>query len=304
MNIVRLTALMAGACVGVCGSAVGAEWGAWGMREAGKEAAEQPAPESKDRPHVTLSVVSEHAAFVPGSTATLGLVFTMEPHWHIYYNGAPGGGNPPAIDEATLPKGFELGEIQWPAPKRYVAPGGIYDSVYENQVTLLLPLKVPANAKVGEKAKIKLKLNWLECSDVCVFGNGEGGIELPIVAAGTKPERAPGASQIDQARQMFPKMLPTDGSVKADLADAVLTLRAEGAERLEFYPGPTCSDIEGQPDATIAKSGEMKIKFEVPNKEQSRADGVLGVWPKGGGSPSYYRIDAGVATRSRGSGGH
>lgn len=294
MNIVHLTALVAGACVGICGNALGAA-------AAGAEGAEQPAAESKDRPHVTLNVISENASLVAGSTATLGLVFTMEPHWHIYYNGAPGGGNPPSIDEASLPKGFELGEIQWPAPKRYVAPGGIYDSVYENQVTLLLPLKVPANAKVGEKAKIKLKLSWLECSDVCVFGNGEGGIELPIVAAGTKPERAPGASQIDQSRQLFPKMLPTDGSVTAELADAVLTVRAEGAERLEFYPGPNCSDIGGQPDATIAKSGEMKVKFEVPNKEQSRADGVLGVWPQGGGNPSYYRIDAGVA---RGSGGH
>lgn len=284
MSTVYLTALLAGTTV--AGFAIGAE---------------QPAPESKDRAHVTLNIVSEHGTLVPGSTETLGLSFKMEPHWHIYFNGAPGGGNPPSIDESSLPKGYELGEIQWPGPKRYVAPGGIYDSVYEDQVTLLIPLKVPANAKPGDKAKLKLKMTWLECSDVCVFGRGESSIELPVAAAGAKPERAPGASQIEQARQNLPKALPTDGSVKAALNDGVLTMQAEGAERLEFYPGPNCSDIEGMPEATASKSGELKIKFEVPNKIQSKADGILGVWPKGGGSPSYYRINAGTAA---GAGGH
>mgnify|MGYP001174191089 FL=1 len=273
--------LMAGAAIGLFAGSSGH--------------AREPAggsPESKDRPHVRFRIISEHTELTPGSTETLGLVFTMDPHWHVYYKGAPGGGNPPSIDEANLPKGYSLGEIQWPAPKRYVAPGGIYDSVYEEEITLLVPLTVPASAAAGDKAKIGLKLNWLECSDVCVFGQGEDTKTISVSGADSKPARSPDASLIDKSRSLLPKPWPTEGA-KAELRDGVLTIQVPGAERLEFYPGPECSDIKAADLATIAKSETMTIKFEGANKTQASADGVLGIWRKGSPEPSYYVMKKG-----------
>jgi len=267
----------------MAGAAIGLFAGSYGH-------AKEPAggsPESKDRPHVRFRIISEHKELTPGSTETLGLVFTMDPQWHVYYKGAPGGGNPPSIDEASLPKGYSLGEIQWPAPKRYVAPGGIYDSVYEEEITLLVPLTVPASAAPGDKAKIGLKLNWLECSDVCVFGQGEDTKTISVGGADSKPARSPDASLIDKSRSLLPKPWPTEGA-SAELRDGVLTIQVPGAERLEFYPGPECSDIKGADLATIAKSETMTIRFEGANKDQASADGVVGVWRKGSPEPSYY----------------
>ncbi|MGH7243906.1 MAG: protein-disulfide reductase DsbD domain-containing protein [Phycisphaerales bacterium] len=271
--------------------AAGSSLGIFGLGMLGFAAEPQSgSPESKDRPHVTFRIISEHAELTPGLTETLGLVFKLEPHWHIYFKGAPGGGNPPAIDNSNLPKGYSLGEIQWPAPKRYVAPGGIYDSVYEDEVTLLVPLTVPVNAKAGEKAKIGLKLGWLECSDVCVFGKGEDVKSFAVGGSGSKPSRSADASLIDKSRAQMPKPWPSEGA-KAELRDGVLTLQVAGAERLEFYPGQECSDVEGQPDATIAKLDSLTIKFTDANKDQIVADGILGVWLPGAATGSYFVVN-------------
>ncbi|MBX3389031.1 MAG: hypothetical protein KF691_06200 [Phycisphaeraceae bacterium] len=247
------------------------------------------APESKDRPHVKFRIISEHAELTPGTTETLGLVFTMEPHWHVYYKGAPGGGNPPSIEKSDLPKGYSLGEIQWPAPKRFVAPGGIYDSVYEEEVTLLLPMTVPASAKPGDKAKIRLKLGWLECSDVCVFGAGEDTATLAVGAEADKPARSADAGKIEKSRSLMPRPFPTD-TASLEFRDGVLAIQVPGAERLEFYPGPECADIKEVWEATLSKSETMTLKFEGANKDQMVADGILGVWLKGAAQPSYYTV--------------
>lgn len=250
------------------------------------------APESKDRPHVKFRIISEHAALTPGQTETLGLVFTMEPHWHVYYKGAPGGGNPPTIDEANLPKGYALGEIQWPAPKRYIAPGDIYDSVYEGEIALLVPLTVPATAKAGDVAKIGLKLNWLECSDVCVFGKGEDSASLTVGSTDTKAARSADASLIDKSRSLMPKPWPTDGA-KADLANGVLAIQVPGAVRLEFYPGPGSSEVKDAAGSTAADTDKLTIRYEGANKDQVTADGVLGVWRSATAEPVYYVVKKG-----------
>lgn len=246
-------------------------------------------PESKDRPHVKFRIISEHATLTPGETETLGLVFTMEPHWHVYYNGAPGGGNPPTIDESSLPKGYALGEIQWPAPKRFVAPGEIYDSVYEGEIALLVPLKVPATAKAGEVANIGLKLNWLECSDVCVFGKGEDTKAIPVGSTDAKAARSADASLIDKSRSLMPRPWPTEGA-KADLTNGVLTIQIPGAARLEFYPGPESSEVKDAAGSTVSQSESLTIRYESANKDRITADGVLGVWRRASADPEYYVV--------------
>jgi len=285
MNHSLVGALAATSKLGVLGLVAGAAFSMFGLTAEPQGSA----PDTKDRPHVKFRIISEHAELVPGTTETLGLVFTMEPHWHIYYKGAPGGGNPPAIEEIKLPKGYSLGEIQWPAPKRYVAPGDIYDSVYEGEVTLLVPLTVPANAKASDKPSIGLKLGWLECSDVCVFGKGEDSKSLALKTDGGKPARSADAPLIDKSRAAMPAPWPADGA-KAEFRDGVLTIQVTGAERLEFYPGQDSSDVKAPAESTASKSENLTIRFEGANKDQLTADGILGVWRQGVSEPVYYTL--------------
>jgi thiol:disulfide interchange protein DsbD len=250
----------------------------------------QPGAENKNRPHVSLKIVSEETHLRPGATQTLGLVFTMEPHWHVYYKGLEGGGNPPKIEQATLPDGYTLGEIEWPAPQRYVAPGDVYDSVYEGQVTLLVPLNVPKDAKPGEKVTIGVKMNWLECSEVCVFGAGQSSIALKVSADAAK--KSDDATLIDASRAKMPTALPTDGSIVVKVAGGAMTVQATKATRLEFYPGAECTDVDDPAKHTRADGPTLKVPFAGPNKNRARGFGVLGVWAGPGEKPAYHRIDA------------
>lgn len=249
----------------------------------------QPGADNKNRPHVTLKLISEETHLRPGATQTLGLVFTMEPHWHIYYKGLEGGGNPPKIEEAKLPEGYSFGEIEWPAPQRYIAPGDVYDSVYEGQVTLLVPLHVPKDAKPGEKVTIGVKMNWLECSEVCVFGAGESSIALPVSPDAAK--KSDDAKLIDASRARMPVPLPTDGSIAAKVAGGALTVQASNATRLEFYPGSECTDLDEPAKNTRADGPTLKVPFVGPDKNRARAFGVLGVWSGAEKKPAYFRID-------------
>src|ERR1700722_9102048 len=43
------------------------------------------APDDANGDHVKASLISEQAAFVPGTTAWIGLRLTHEPHWHTYW---------------------------------------------------------------------------------------------------------------------------------------------------------------------------------------------------------------------------
>ncbi|MBS0187644.1 MAG: hypothetical protein JSS51_06215 [Planctomycetes bacterium] len=280
-----MQALLTVAIAGGLGLAMSGACGWEGWTGSQSEQSEQPA--SKDRPHATFRIIAENTELAPGKTEMLGLQFKIEPHWHLYYNGAPGSGNPPQIEQAKLPPGYSLGPIQWPAPKRYVAVGGIYDSVYENEVTLLVPLNVPSTAQAGDSATISLKLGWLECSDVCVFGKGE---DTKVIKVGTGGQRSADAASIDRFRALLPQPWPASGA-QLVLNGSKLQIKIDGATRLEFYPGPDCSDIAGMPEANVAKGDSLTLTFEGTNKDQATADGVLGVWRGDGAKPEYYRVN-------------
>ena len=106
------------------------------------------------------------------------------------------------------------------------------------------PRDRPGGYKGGQKVIIGLR--WRGLSDVrCVFGKGQAWIELAVRPKDRKPK--PGAKRRRSPRAancVVP--LPTDGRCSAELADgACLQIPCAGAERLEFYPGQHCSDIEG-----------------------------------------------------------
>lgn len=249
------------------------------------------APEPERTPHAKARLISEDAALVAGSTQTLGIDFVIDKGWHLYFNGLPGTGNPPKINNSMLPPGVTLGEIQWPAPSRHISPGDIYDSVYFDRVTLLLPVTVAPNATPVAASKITLELEWLECSDVCMFGAATVGLEIPILAPGSPTTRSPEAPLIAKSRATLPQPLAADSRVRPTLTnDGQFNLRAMRATRIEFYPGPSCSEIDGMPEATLALSDSMSFRL-VDRERPGRVQGVIGVWQGEGSTPAYFAID-------------
>jgi thiol:disulfide interchange protein len=105
----------------------------------------------------------------PGETVLVGVHLKMEPGWHTYWK------NPGEAGMATkivwhLPQGVTAGDIQWPLPEK-LPPAEVTTYGYENEVMLLVPLKLAPDVKPGPLA-LSAKVSWLECKEQCIPGDG------------------------------------------------------------------------------------------------------------------------------------
>ena len=125
--------------------------------------------------------MAERDALTPGDTLILGVSFTIEKDWHLYGNAANDTGYPIHVTP-KLPPGYVALDLLWPAPKRHISPGDILDHVYEERVTLLLPVVVPADARIGDRVELKAHLDWLVCRDLCLPESADVAVRLPVRA--------------------------------------------------------------------------------------------------------------------------
>lgn len=260
-------------------------------------AGDEPA-EAKAKPHATVTLISDADAFAPGSTTTLGLSFAIEKNWHLYWNGRNDSGMAP-IAEFTLPAGFAAGAWEWPAPKRYLQPGDILDHIYENRVTLLVPVTVPADAKTGTNATITAKVEWLVCNEACIPESADVSITLPIGQPSSRARRWPDAKYVTEARAALPIELPADGKVatitwpKADEAQ----IRVPGAVGVAFFPANECSELTHASADTLTK-GEL-LTLRIKKGETAGLRGVLEVRMPGEKHPKTYIIDSKPASAGK-----
>ncbi len=184
--------------------------------------------------HLTAELTSLSPQITPGGTQTIGLVLTIEEHWHVYWINAGDSGEPPAI-KWTMPKGFTAGPLQFPPPQR-LPLGPLMDYGYEDQVAFPITLTAPANAKPG-KAHLDARVSWLVCAQVCLPGKAHLGYDMNIVRGPIPP--APVVGALGEALNSLPKPLPSTMSATAvgDAKHIAVTIKTGSKETdAEFYP--------------------------------------------------------------------
>jgi thiol:disulfide interchange protein DsbD len=204
-------------------------------------AAPAHAQDSVKTDNVTARLVSERIGLVPGQTAWLALHFQIRPGWHTYWLN-PGDAGEATQIAWTLPPGFSAGAIEWPAPERLVEPGEIAVYGYSGTATHLVPLRVPAEAKPGERITLSAEARWLVCEKICLPEEGKFQLTLPVMAPGTTPPVDGAAADIiDAARAALPK--PSPWPTRFALSGKTLSLRFQGAvldasriASIDFFP--------------------------------------------------------------------
>lgn len=228
--------------------------------------------------HARAKLISESAGLVPGATMTLGITFEIDPGWHLYWNGYNDAGLPPKA-KWTVPAGYNVGEIQWPAPKREVSGGEILNHIYEKEVTLLVPITVPTGAELGEKVEIAADLKWLVCEEACIAEEGRVSITLGVTAHEVlnfvEPEPT---KEIRLTRERLPSALPSDGSVKAVWREGVFAIEARGASAVAFFPATECAVLLDVISSTQAKGPALTLKPEEKD-DSTRMVGIVEVTP-------------------------
>jgi thiol:disulfide interchange protein DsbD len=137
--------------------------------------------------HVDAELIAATDAIVPGQPLTVGLRLKHENEWHTYWQ-VPGDSGLPTQIKWQLPAGFNAGPIAWPHPKR-LPVGPLMNFGYEGETLLLTTVQVPADLPAGTPVTLNAKASWLECKDVCIPGDAQVKLTLPV-----KPQAAPSSS--------------------------------------------------------------------------------------------------------------
>jgi len=215
--------------------------------------------------HLTAELVSLGPAIAPGGEQMVGLVLSMEEHWHVYWVNPGDSGEPPKIDW-TLPAGFTAGAMQFPIPDR-LPLGPLMDFGYEYEVAFPVPISAPANAKPGP-AHLDAQVSWLVCSEVCVPGKAHLGLDLNVQQGAPSPAQEPRLGALGEAMTLLPRVLPSGAkvSITGDAKRFALTLsgikRAMDAGFFPYVDTSAAADpaSDALPGAVIANAAVQGVE--------------------------------------------
>lgn len=159
---------------------------------------------------VSAKLVADVATIEPGKTFRLGVLYTIEPDWHIYWENSGDAGLPTEI-QFKLPEGFSAGPLQWPVPERNTLEDVVgYGYAHE----VLLFVNVTAPAKLPEGAiEIGADTSWLACRLECFPGDAKG---LKVTLQHGPMKYSEEKALFDQYEALVPKADSKDLSLKYD----------------------------------------------------------------------------------------
>ncbi|MCK6395479.1 protein-disulfide reductase DsbD [Zoogloea sp.] len=242
-------------------------------------------------PQVKAELLASVSAVYPGEQIEVGLQQKIIPHWHTYWVN-PGDSGLATTIAWTLPDGSGAGDIQWPAPKRFKT-GPVANYGYENEVTLLSPLRVPANLQPGQRFPVKAEVSWLVCKEVCIPEQVSLDLELPVVAPGSPRETA--NPVIQAAQSSLPVAAPWQTTIESDGKAILLRASGAGVAGLQpaeawFYASEWGKTTHDGPQRLhiLGDSLELRLKAgEAPGAVGTPLQGVLALQAADGSVKAY-----------------
>jgi thiol:disulfide interchange protein DsbD len=121
-------------------------------------------------PRVEARLLVDAERVQPGAIFRAGVLFSLDPGWHIYWRNPGQSGLPTELEWRAA--GARVGPIRWPAPAVFrEADGFITTYGYADQVLLASELSFPAGAS-GER-ELAVTADFLACEVTCIPGRIE-----------------------------------------------------------------------------------------------------------------------------------
>lgn len=153
--------------------------------------------------NVPATLVAETVAPAAGSTITVAIRFDPKPGWHGYWQN-PGDAGFGGKFVWTLPSGVTAGPPAYPVPTRLVI-AGLMNHVFEEEHALLVPVSIPAGLAKGSKLALRLRGDWLGCTnEICVPQGGDMALDLVVGDGRITPESQ---GRFDRWRARLPRPL-------------------------------------------------------------------------------------------------
>ncbi|EPR17791.1 thiol:disulfide interchange protein [Sphingobium indicum IP26] len=159
-------------------------------------------------PHIAAELTAESAAPQPGKDAAIAFSMTPEPGWHGYWQN-PGDAGLGMTVKWTLPRGVAIGPLRYPVPETLLI-SGLMNHVYEGPYGVLAKLTVAPDVPLGTKLPIRVRADWLACTDkVCMPEGADLALDL---VAGDGAILPGGRAQFDGWRSHLPRPLGSEAS--------------------------------------------------------------------------------------------
>ena len=176
------------------------------------------------------------ATVAPGDRVRIGVLFELQPGWHIYWQNPGDSGAAPILTWRA--EGAEIGPTQWPAPEVFREADGLLTTFgYHDEVLLFSEAQVPEEAR--GTWRIEVDVDFLACRIACVPGRIELAKDLAVTRS-SRPPRSEVRELFERAEAQLPTT-PTDlgleVAVRAD-RDAV----AEGEDVALVVDVVSCAD--------------------------------------------------------------
>lgn len=124
-------------------------------------------------------LIADVEQVTPGDTFRAGVLFRMDPDWHIYWKNPGDAAIPTALDLESLQG--DVGSLRWPMPQIFRESQGFITTYgYAGEVLLFAPIEVTETDGVLE---LSARADFLACKVECVPGDLELTRTIPIGAA-------------------------------------------------------------------------------------------------------------------------
>jgi thiol:disulfide interchange protein DsbD len=136
-------------------------------------------------PHIQVRLIVDQNNIEPAAdsekpSARIGVLISIEKGWHTYWRNSGEAAIPTKVSW-QLPDGWKTGDLQWPAPTRFLERGNITTYGYRDETLLWAPLYVPQIVPApGQTVHLGARVSWLVCQEICVPGSRNVEIELPF----------------------------------------------------------------------------------------------------------------------------
>ncbi len=249
--------------------------------------------------HTQASLVLSAATARPGDTVLAGIHLTMDPQWHTYWKNSGASGIPTTI-QWELPPGVTAGDIQWSVPEK-LPPDDLTTYVYENEVVLLVPLKLASGLQPGLR-ELKAKVSWLECKEQCIPGKAEISATLTV---GAETRESRDLALIQTWQKKLPQ--PGDGlsarawwekAATGDVRPVILEWNSPAAGDADFYPLASDQfEVQGQTERIPTDAGKIRLRKPVKRFQGDWPKQISGLLvQKSGASQVAYEVTLPIST--------
>jgi len=205
----------------------------------------------------------------------------MDEGWHTYWRN-PGDSGLATTIEWNLPEGLKAGEIEWPYPAKVNIPPFVVFG-YDREVFLLTKMDAASSLTEGAEKTIQAKIVWLSCKEICVPGEADLSLTLPVLNQEPKLDEK-WAEPFADTRAKLPVHAKEWNMTAVKVRNKIIFYVENQAnadfnpQAIEFFPyEPGLIDYSKPMKIKPAKNGfELNLPLTpIQNKIPSKLQGVL-----------------------------